>query len=83
MVNVIKAKCGACGKRHTFCLPAVDFLDGNRDYDYTCPDTHFRGVLRPNEFNEVAEAFPRRAVIIKLVDNGLAMPHPNRSRKAA
>jgi hypothetical protein len=67
MAAQLDLDCKACGGRHTFCRADSDFLDGNSEYEYTCPNNQQTARLTTEEYAEVVRACPKSAVILREV----------------
>ena len=58
------APCPSCGHRHHFCLDAGELTAG-RDYEFVCPETGRRAVLRLEVVPEFAPHSPQGAVQLR------------------
>jgi predicted small lipoprotein YifL len=59
--------CSACGKKHDLYLPDADMYDGNRDYQYVCPEKGDTVTFRPPlRWDKVVSGQPTGSVIANL-----------------
>jgi hypothetical protein len=62
MAQLLKhVECPCCGHRHHFCLP-VGSLATDRTYEYVCPETGQKTLLRPSAGGENVAYYPQGAV---------------------
>lgn len=69
MAVIHDAKCGECGKGHTFILTTGDFFDGNAEYEYKCPETQLtaRKSFSSPVFDQVIQHRPAGSVEVRKV----------------
>jgi hypothetical protein len=63
-----KECCPTCGKSHDLYLADDDYFSATGRYEYECPATGQRTVIRPSAANHIVQSPPSGALIVKRVD---------------
>ena len=59
--------CKSCGGEHSFCLPDSDLIDGNAEYEFTCPKTQDTVRLKTDQFAQVVPGCNKSSVVLHRV----------------
>jgi hypothetical protein len=60
--------CPVCGKSHDLYLADDDYFSATGRYEYDCPATGQRAVIRPSAANRIVQSPPGGAVVVQRVD---------------
>jgi len=60
--------CPSCGKSHDLFLADDNLFSATGHYEYICPASGVKTVIRPNVANRIVSSLPTDAVTVKRID---------------
>jgi hypothetical protein len=67
MTGIIDSPCPICTEHHTFCIAEDGMVDGEAEYEFTCPTTRAVGRLQNPGWTRIEQAIPSGTVEVHRV----------------